>query len=204
MRHYPPRTVAAALVSAVALSVLSACGGGATEPEPQEDLDAVLHPATLTFDALDQTAQLEAVVLDAAGDTVYRVDVVGTSSDPEVVTVDDGGLVTAVGQGSATLTTTAESVSGEVAVTVDQVVTDASMDATDATVDVGQTHDFAASGFDANGNPVGDATFTWSSSDESVATVDQDGVATGVASGSATIRAESGDGPFAEATLTVN
>lgn len=188
---------------ALVLLPLSACGDGPTDPEPATNETVLLSPSTLTFDALGQTAQLELVVLDGDGDEVFRVDVTGVSSDPDVVTVDSTGLVTAVGEGSATITTAAADVSNEVSVTVDQVVTDVVLDAAEATIDVGQSTDFDGTGLDANENEVADAAFAWSSTDPTVASVDEEGTVTGLAEGTTTIRAESADGPFAEAHVTV-
>src|SRR5262245_57511653 len=57
------------------------------------------------------------------------------------------------------------------------------------TIAVGGTQQFTASAFDANNNPVTGATFTWSTSDPSIATVSATGLASGVAQGDATIKA---------------
>ena len=65
------------------------------------------------------------------------------------------------------------------------------------------TQAFAATGFDSNGQPISDVTFVWTSSNESVATVDATGRATGVSPGEATITAEAPSGVTASATLQV-
>jgi hypothetical protein len=68
-----------------------------------------------------------------------------------------------------------------------------------ADVDSGGTTAFTATAFDILGEEIDDATFTWSSSDEAVATVEPsgpfqaEGVVTGMSAGRATIRAQSGD-----------
>jgi beta-lactamase superfamily II metal-dependent hydrolase len=69
-------------------------------------------------------------------------------------------------------------------------------------VAVGGTRQFAATARDAGGSVVATA-FTWSSSNPSVATVGASGLATGVAAGTATIRATAEGGVFGEAALTV-
>lgn len=62
---------------------------------------------------------------------------------------------------------------------------------------------FTATARDANGNVV-KVSFTWTTSDPAVATVDAAGVATGVAEGTATIRAAAPNGVAGQATLTVS
>ncbi|HEX2076525.1 MAG TPA: lamin tail domain-containing protein [Longimicrobium sp.] len=71
-----------------------------------------------------------------------------------------------------------------------------------ATVAAGGTQAFTATALDAWGNPV-TTTFTWSTSSAAVATVSASGVATGVAAGTAQIRATAANGVFGEAALTV-
>ncbi len=68
---------------------------------------------------------------------------------------------------------------------------------------LGQTLQLTAVATDASGAEVADATFTWSSSDESVASVSTAGMVTGVGSGSTTITA-SVDGISAAATIWVD
>lgn len=72
----------------------------------------------------------------------------------------------------------------------------------EATVSVGFVQLFSAAATDATGNAVS-TTFTWSSSNPSVATVDASGNATGVGAGLATITARAANGVEGRATLTV-
>ncbi len=71
-----------------------------------------------------------------------------------------------------------------------------------ASVGVNGTQQFTAQGYDAGGNPVS-TTFTWSSSNTTVATVTATGLATGKIAGSATISATSSNGKVGTASLTV-
>lgn len=71
-----------------------------------------------------------------------------------------------------------------------------------ASITAGTTQQFSATARDANGNIV-TTTFTWSSSNSAAATVDANGLATGVAAGSAQIRATAPNGVFGEGALTV-
>ncbi len=71
-----------------------------------------------------------------------------------------------------------------------------------ASVAVAGTVQFSAQGYDAGGLAV-PSTFTWSSSNTAVATVNASGLATGVTAGTALVRATAANGVFNEATLTV-
>jgi competence protein ComEC len=72
----------------------------------------------------------------------------------------------------------------------------------DASVTVGFVQLFTAAATDAAGNPV-TTTFTWSSSNPSVATIDPSGNATGISAGLVTITARAANGIEGRATLTV-
>jgi hypothetical protein len=73
---------------------------------------------------------------------------------------------------------------------------------TESIIDVGGSQQIAAFVYDLSGDPVTDASIEWSSSDESVATVDASGLATAVSAGNATITARL-RGLTAHAVLTV-
>jgi DNA/RNA endonuclease G (NUC1) len=73
-----------------------------------------------------------------------------------------------------------------------------------ATVVVGATTAFSAAAFDATQQPITGVTFSWTTSDPTIATVNAGGVATGVAAGDATITAAAPNGVSASAALHVN
>lgn len=76
----------------------------------------------------------------------------------------------------------------------------------DAQVRVGATSPFLAVAYDAASNPCATATFTWTSSNPRAATVDQNGIATGVEQGVSIITARTGTGAAAktgQATIQV-
>ncbi len=73
----------------------------------------------------------------------------------------------------------------------------------EATIAAGQTAEFSASAEDSDGNSVDDAEFSWSSTSSSVATVDDQGVATGESDGTTEIVAEA-EGVADSASLTVS
>ncbi len=128
-----------------------------------------------------------------------------TSSDESVATVDEEGKVTAVGIGTATITATgAHDLKAECAVTVEGPDT---IDVTDITLDpetwTGKTGDSVTIVATVNPSDATDPTLTWTSSDESVATVDEEGNVTAVGPGTATITATSINDITANCAITV-
>ena len=159
-------------------------------------LDVTLEPGG--------TQQYVASVSDLHGNPM-AANVVWTSSDESVAIVDQSGLATAIGEGTATITATAEFVSGSATLTVEApppVLGSIELAPVDATLDPGGTQQFVPTILDVNGNPMS-ADLIWSSSDETVAIVDQSGLATAVSPGTAIITATSGS-VSGSATLTVD
>src|SRR5271157_1612065 len=62
----------------------------------------------------------------------------------------------------------------------------------DAEVQVGRQAPFVATAYDNANNPIATATFAWSSSNPRAATIDQNGIATGVGPGVTIITARTG------------
>lgn len=126
-----------------------------------------------------------------------------SSSDEEVAVVDKAtGKITAKAVGEATITATAnENVSATCKVTVTAktiAVESVTLDKTAATVEEGETVQLTAT---VKPDEATDKTVTWSTSDETIATV-KDGLVTAVKEGKATITAKAGT-KTAECTITV-
>ncbi len=143
---------------------------------------------------------LTATPRDANGDALER-DVGWASSDDAVATVDDEGLVTGMAEGSATVTATSEGVEGTAAITVQNTVASVVVTTPVLGVVSGGTVQMSGKALDAGDNELQGETLAWSSSDESVATVDGDGLVTTLAPGAVTITA-SVDGIEGTADLT--
>ncbi|MFQ6046051.1 MAG: Ig domain-containing protein, partial [Gemmatimonadales bacterium] len=77
-------------------------------------------PAGQVLTALGGTLQLAAVAKDAQGTTLSGKTFSWTSSATDVATVNASGVVTAVGNGTATIRATTDDVSGSVTVKVQQ------------------------------------------------------------------------------------
>ena len=153
--------------------------------------DVLFAPTTLDFAALGETRQLDSPLGTSWG-----------SSDATVATVDAAGLVTAVSNGQATITGTLGSSTANITAAVAQEVTTVTVAPLTATIGPGATQLFIATALDANANPVTGVNFFWASSNHTAATVDQTGLATGVAGGTATITTV-GRGEPGSAALTV-
>jgi len=129
-----------------------------------------------------------------------------TSSDAGVATVNSEGLVTAVSGGTCTITATAKDgsgVSSTCTVSVPYWVTDITLSSSELSINAGAAGQLAATISPSNAT---NKAVTWSSSDTSVATVNSNGVVTGVSRGTCTITAtaKDGSGKYASCAVTVN
>jgi len=84
---------------------------------------ATISPDPVTIDGAGNTVGLTASVVDGAGATIASPTLVWSTSDPDVVTVNSGGIATALGGGVATISVQASllggaAVSASVGVTV--------------------------------------------------------------------------------------
>ena len=162
-----------------------------------------LSPSTLNLKE-DETGTLTATVEPS---NATNKNVTWESSNTSVATVDATGKVTAVSAGTANITVTAQgdstkSASCTVTVTAATVpVTGVSLNKDSLALGVGDSETLTATvkPEDATNQAV-----TWTSSNSTVATVDQNGVVTAVAPGTATITVTTADGGFtATCTVTV-
>ncbi|MDE2979919.1 MAG: Ig-like domain-containing protein [Gemmatimonadota bacterium] len=196
-------------VAAALAATVWACGCEERATEPATPTPAAPRPTTVTVTpstaqlvALGATVQLAAEVRDQNGQPMEGSTVTWSSSATAVATVDAAGLVTAVGNGTATIIATAGSASGTAAVTVAQEVSAVTVTPSADTLVVGDTLRLVAEATDANGHPVTGAEFVWASSDTLLATVDATGLVTGVGAGEVALTATS-SGVVSQAALTV-
>ncbi len=165
-----------------------------------EDTAISLNKTSATI-AEGQSTTLSATVTPS--DATYK-SVTWTSSNPSVATVS-GGKVTAVSVGTATIT--AKSHSGKTATCTIKVTenpnivkpTGITLSKTSLTLSAGGSDSLTATVLPANAT---NKTVTWSTDNESVATV-SDGTVTAVGEGTATITATTVNGKTATATVTV-
>ncbi len=178
------------------VALFLACGDeGPTESATRIVSSVAITPSSVTLAALGETVQLTATVLDQSGHAMQGVTLVWASSDGSVATVDAGGAVTAVWNGSTTITAAAQGggASGSAGVTVAQQPREIRVSPDQELFRaLGDTLRLSARAFDANGHLVEGADYNWFSSDESVVTVDDTGLVTSAGNGSASVTASSG------------
>ena len=148
-----------------------------------------------------ETKQLSAVVAPA---TASNKNVTWSTSSGNVATVNSSGLVTAVGNGTATIT--ASTVSGgysdTCAVTVSTPVTGVSLSSASLTINKGGTHQLTTT---VSPETASNKTVSWSTSNPAVASVSQTGLITAIGGGSADITVTTVDGSYsAQCRVTVN
>ena len=170
------------------------------------------QPVLVTGVSLDETSATVTVgstttlTATVAPTNATNRDVAWSSSDESVAAVDAYGVVTAVATGTAVITVTTVDGGFQASCTVTvtsqpTLVTGVSLSRTSATTTVGRTETLTATIYPADAS---NHSVTWSSSDESVATVDAYGVVTALAAGTATITVTTVDGGFQDScTITV-
>lgn len=123
-----------------------------------------------------------------------------SSSNEEVATVDATGKVTTIAAGEAIITATAGEKTAECKFIVKKAVATVTISKTEATLLIGDTLELTATIDPADAIVT---EITWSSSDESIATVDENGMVTAIAVGEVIITAEAGE-KTATCKITVN
>jgi hypothetical protein len=186
------------ILLAVALFLAACNGGDDSENFNNNDVQTLtLNPATVTMNP-GQVQQIVAIATLTNGATVdATVDADWSSSNRDVATVNDVGVVTAGNTaGTATITASLNGVSGTSTVTVGGgAATGLTLTPNNAFVLAGSTLQLATAG--ANG------TTTYSSNNTGVATVDSLGLVTGVAAGQATITGSTTTGQTGSVTVNV-
>src|SRR5438034_1080199 len=152
-----------------------------------------------------QTVQLTATLRDANGTPLTGRVITWQSSTSAIASVNGSGLVSGVAAGGpVTMTATSEGQSGTASVTVTLApVTAVTVTPSSGTVAIGRTVQLTATPRDASGNPLTGRAIGWSSSDNTIATVNSSGLVTGVVAGAVTITATS-EGQSGTASITVS
>ena len=167
---------------------------------PKKVVFISLDKTNLTL-RIDESALLTATVLpEDAGDR----SVTWTSSDENVATVNNNGVVTAIGVGEADITAAANDGSGVAAtcyVTVSPIIAESiTLDKKELVMIKGKTDRLTPVILPNN---VTDKSVTWTSSDDNVVTVDGDGNIEAIGEGIAEVTVTTNDGSNLSATCKV-
>ena len=153
-----------------------------------------VSPPADTLVAIGDAVQLAAASFDANGNEVPDAALAWSSADQDVATVDAAGLVTATGNGTASIAAAAGSATGAAEITVSQVFVALDvLPAATTLFSLGDTIRLVAVGLDANGHPGPVGAVAWMSEHPAVATVDSAGLVTAVRTGGSDVFATSGE-----------
>jgi uncharacterized protein YjdB len=148
---------------------ITAAGGGksgSVAVTVQQVLAEVVlaQPLSAALDSLDATLQLSASANDARHHRIGAAQLTWGTSDPTVATVDGAGLVTATGNGQATISAQSGGFHDQVVVTVQQVVRTVAVSPTSIAIAPDTAQDFVAVPVDAHAHPVATPPAVWSTS----------------------------------------
>src|SRR2546423_5091377 len=160
---------------AAASAVISSCGGSAEQPSC-DPTDVSVGPATRTFSFVGETFQFSAEARRGVTPLSCVNSFTWASSNATVATVSSTGLVTSVANGIASISATGGGATGKADITVTQVA--ASVQITkpkDTFAAIGEVIQLTAKALDNGGHEVTGKTFTWSTSDATIISVDNAG-----------------------------
>ncbi len=205
-----PMRSALFLLGLFGIGAVGACSSShdSTNPGPTVAAITITPAVPDTLFSIGQTLQLTAVAREASGVAVAGAGVGYETSAPSVVTISPDGLITAVGNGTATVTGSSGTIKASVPVVVRQKLAKAVVSPPSGGVAIGRTLALTATGQDARGNPITGLSRSFVSDNTAAARVDAAGVVTGVAIGTANVTAtvsSSSDGArTATAAITVS
>ena len=166
----------------------------------------VLSPTTQSVVVGQNTTAFTAVTKAANGNVLNGRKVTFSSDNTAVATIDAAtGVATGVSAGTAQITATSEGITSNAATLTVNLppVGSVTVDPPSQTITDGGTAAFSAALEDAQHHPLTGRTVTWDSSDHSVATIDNTGLATSTGPGTSTITATS-EGKKGMASLQVD
>ena len=148
-----------------------------------------VEPKSLELNTLGEGIQLHAIPLDKENKLVSDAVLTWSSSNPNVATVDESGLVIAQGSGQTILTVSAPN--GEKAVVQCKVSILSSIQIIPASLQlsVGEKYELEAKVLNEKGELFEDQNVGWASSDHDIVFIDDLGEITAVAPGQSTITA---------------
>lgn len=183
----------------VGLLLLQAVFAALAEGQPALSLD----PAEITLDK-GKSQKLKPVALNV--ENAKKIKYAWESSDPAVASVNNGGAVKAVDAGTAVVTCTATLPDGNVLTATAAVTVKIPVKGLKITTKANTSFPARESlqlEYTLQPENATDRAVAWVSSDETVATVDENGVVTGLAAGKVTVTGTAANGKGAKVNLQV-
>ncbi len=175
------------VLSSLALMAVVGCG---TDPPVATTLDVTPEEALLV--SLGETVLLTAEIEDQYGDPMVGEAVTWASDRSGIATVS-GGTVTAVANGTASVTATVGQLTGTATVTVAQRAHTVFVTPDRVLLGPpGEEAQMTVQALDARGSVIDRPSVTWTTADPAVATVTDGGLVTSVADGETTVEARVG------------
>ena len=154
------------------------------QPDPPKIAQLVLSQSEYTFVSLGSSAQLRITASDQYGTYMPNPQITWTTSDTLKVTVNQRGLITAISQGSAVVTAQSGTIKASVAITVDQEVKSIDFETEllrfESILDTISVEPIVK---DARGQLVTPVIASWSSADETIVSISQEGLVTSQGNG---------------------
>lgn len=188
-----------ALLSAV---IFAACSDGGNDFFNVQAITITPDQATLNQGETVQLVAIASIFASGSQDATTAADWV--SSDTNVATVSDTGLVTAIGPGNATIVATLNGREDNAQITVITNQVGLTLTPDGRYVQVGSDLQLTATGTFDNGSTadISDSV-SWSSADTSIASVSETGLVTGTGVGQTTITASASNGQTASVTVNI-
>ena len=185
------------------LLVLPACTGTDLVEDTLASLEIVPPSDVTTVNGnfaklVGETASLDLIATSDLGGTFAFEDAIWSCSDPNIVSISETGMVEALSTGNAFVTAEALGVASEpimIAVIDDAeavAILEVNSVGDNALLDVEGTLQLSSRALNVSGMEVSGVEVAWSSGDESIATVDENGLVTGVSDGMVRILVSSG------------
>jgi Bacterial Ig-like domain (group 2) len=167
---------------------IASCGGSSSSSSTGPPATINITPLKASISPNQQLA-FSATAQDSSGNTLTSVKFAWASSSPNVASIDGNGVALGRSNGSTQITASASGAtsalvtSAPATLTVTQPIASITISPPTATITVNATQQFTAAAVDANGSAIPGVVFAWACSSSVIATIDNNGLVTGVKSG---------------------
>lgn len=194
LAHHLPR----AAVAGVALATMAGCDLNPVK----EACSVTIAPSTITL-PVNGVQTITGTAFDCNGASISKKTINFSSANTAIATVTISGQVIGVSVGTTTVSAVANGKEGTAQVTVTpEVATSVTVSPATTTLRITNQKIFSATAKNATGTAITGRTFRWSSSNSSIASVDQTGNVIALTPGSVVIAADA-DGVIGNASVTI-